>query len=266
MKSSFMQGNRYDIKGIYPAFNQVDPETLISRELTDEEILRVGAMRQDATDRDGQYMLRRLRANQTLFMLARGAYLMGYTRGDFDPATYCNRGQDPKQMHSSYHSILNRLIPVLTGYRMYSLVSPAARRSDNVFIIDPVGVISVADTKIITATAIAMLVDNDITLPQKFINKLSASRAEQEEYPQARRGQSSALRHITPGEYLPPGQTSIMDRPMNEEERAELGRPSAREDRQRSNADKGKAKGKRQSSSDREHARKQAQRWDYHNR
>ena len=82
MQEKFSQGSRYDVLGSWPGtLSEVDPETHVSREVTDEEILAFARAKADAEDPEGTYLLRRFRANQILSALVRGSIQMGLLEG-----------------------------------------------------------------------------------------------------------------------------------------------------------------------------------------
>lgn len=89
MRERFSQGHRYDVVGTWMQLCGVDENTMVNKEVTDEEIAaevqnRVHEM---SDDPDGTWLVRRFRANQLLSELTRGAVMMGYTRATFDPST-----------------------------------------------------------------------------------------------------------------------------------------------------------------------------------
>ena len=143
MQERFRTGSRYDVLGNWPA-NHVccDPETNISREVTDEEIQACCAHgRGEIVDPDGHWVLKRFRANQILSALTRGSIQMGYTRSTFNPETDIKRGQTTKQMHFSCLGVLCEIIPKITGYSQFSLIRPTPTGPTEFLYIDPVGVI-----------------------------------------------------------------------------------------------------------------------------
>ena len=108
MQEKFSQGCRYDVLGNWPGkLCDVDPETKISRDITEEEVLEFARAKADPEDPEGVYLLRRFRANQTLSTLTRGAIQMGYSREAFNPKTYSDRDQETKVMHYSCLHILS---------------------------------------------------------------------------------------------------------------------------------------------------------------
>ena len=266
MQQRFAHGQRYDFLGKWPELCAIDNETHVSKDLSDEEILTVlrarAAERNDRDDPEGKWMLRRIRANQVLSMLTRGAILMGYNREDFNATHHVDSRVDPGQMHFVFYGILNRLIPVLTGFSNYSVLRPIVRKEQYFFVIDAVGVLMNSSTEDASPQAIAMLVDHNILLPRKFIDKLTKYRATVADHPQLLRGQK-ALKHIERGDYLAAGQTSILDQPLNEDERAGVGRPSQGDDRPHHNANTmaDKGDGKRKTPQQREQDRQKAGRW-----
>ena len=67
LQEKFSQGCRYDVLGNWPGkLCEVDPETKVSRDVTDEEILEFARAKADPEDPEGVYLLRRFRANQIL--------------------------------------------------------------------------------------------------------------------------------------------------------------------------------------------------------
>ena len=131
LQERFNTGARYDALGSWPAsLCATDPETNISKEISDEEVKASCAeVRGNIEDPDGRWLIKKLRANQILSALIRGANQLGYSRQSFNPQTYIDRGQGPKEMHFSCLGLLNELIPKVTGYTMYSLIRPAQRRT-----------------------------------------------------------------------------------------------------------------------------------------
>ena len=70
MQEKFWQGCRYDVLGNWPGkLCEVDPESKISRDVTDEEILEFARAKADPKDPEGVYLLRRFKANQILSTL-----------------------------------------------------------------------------------------------------------------------------------------------------------------------------------------------------
>ena len=122
MQDKFAQGCRYDVLGNWPGnLSEVDPESKISKDVTDEGILEFArVVKADQEDPEGTYMLRRFRANQILSTLVRGSIQMGYSRDTFNPETYINRGQTTKEMRYSCLCSLSEIIPKLTGYTSFS--------------------------------------------------------------------------------------------------------------------------------------------------
>ena len=157
MQERFRTGSRYDVLGNWPANMCVtDPETNISREVTDEEIQACGAHgRGEIVDPDGHWVLKRFRANQIRSALTRGSIQMGYTRSTFNPETYIKRGQTTKQMHFSCLGVLCEIIPKITGYSQFALIRPTPTGPTEFLYIDPVGVILMQSLKDTSATTIA---------------------------------------------------------------------------------------------------------------
>ena len=66
----------------------------VSRDVTDEEILRYVRGRDDNQDQDGFYLLRSVRTNQTISMLMRGAQQMGLSGGGVQSCDLCAQRAD----------------------------------------------------------------------------------------------------------------------------------------------------------------------------
>ena len=109
MQERFRTGSRYDVLGNWPAhICAIDPETNISKDVTDEDIRACVGTRGEVDDPDGHRVVKRFRANQVLSALTRGSIQMGYTRSTFNPETY--RGQSAKHMHCSCLGVLCEII------------------------------------------------------------------------------------------------------------------------------------------------------------
>ena len=254
MQERFRTGARYDVLGSWPLeICTVDQEMHISKEMTDEEI-RTCVLAEDKEDTQ-DYMIKRFRTAQTLSMLARGSIINGYSRATFNPATYLNRGQDEKQMHYSCLGVLSDLIPRITGYVQFSLIRPAPTGKVEFLYIDPVGVLFMQSMKDNSAMTTALLIDHNIQVPARFIDRLNKRKIDAEQNPQHHKHR--ALHHLDDGDYLSAGQPSIMYTQVTQEERDRVTRPSHpqapasdREGQQRIPRnvnqwlDKGKAKGK----------------------
>ena len=264
MQERFRTGSRYDVLGSWPAnLCATDPETNISREVTDEEIRACGAQgRGEIVDPDGHWVLKRFRANQPLSALTRGAIQMGYTRSTFNPETYIRRGQTTKQMHLSCLGVLNEIIPQITGYSTFSLIRPAPTGPTEFLYIDPVGVILMQSLKDSSADTIALLIDHDVQVPAKFTNKVIKRKIDSETNPQIH-VKRNALHHPRHSDFMASGQSSIMDTEVTQEERE---RPAGESQRRVRNANswvnKGeKGKGKSKTPEQREEERGHYRRW-----
>ena len=230
MQAKFNAGQRYDMLGNWGDASAIDPNTHVSKDLTDLEILEARLLSRNAAssgqtdDTDGRWMLRRSRTNQVLSMLTRGAILMGYQREDFNPRTHVDERVGPKQMHFVFYGMLNTMIPQLTGYTNYSMLRPVANEQRHFYVIDAVGVMMNNSTDDASPDTIAMFIDHDILLPRRYIDKLSKFRATMEDNPQMRvNRQQKALQHVERSDYMTAGRISIMDQPLTEEERAAAG-------------------------------------------
>ena len=91
-----------------------------------------------------------------------------------------------------------------------------------------------------SAIHIGFLIDHDIQVPAKFVEKISKRKIDAETNPQ-HHTKRIALHHFTPGEFLSEGQQSIMNTAVTQEERDRVTRPahpeaapsSSRDDRNR---------------------------------
>ena len=92
----------YNAMGNWPGpLCTTDPETNVSREISDEEIQKGNAHAGgDLEDADRRWLIRKFRTNQVLSSLIRGANQLGYSRQAFNPTTYLDRGQDTKETSS----------------------------------------------------------------------------------------------------------------------------------------------------------------------
>ena len=282
MQERFRTGSRYDAMGNWPgSLCAADPETNVSREITDEEIRESDATAGgDLEDPDKRWLIRKFRTNQILSSIIRGADQLGYGRQAFNPTTYLDLGQDTKEMHFCCLGLLNEIIPKVTGYTMYSLIRPAPNRSTAYLYIDPVGCVLVQSVKETPAIHLGFLIDHDFQVPAKFVEKISKRKIDAETSPQ-QHSKRIALHHFTPGEFLSEGQQSIMNTAVTQEERDRVTRPahpeaapsSSHGDRHRNPRnvnnwmDKGKGKGKFKGKSDHEQTRERERwrRWDRDN-
>ena len=271
MVERFRAGGRYDAMGTWPgSLSEVDPETNVSRDITDEEIRNSDATAGgELEDPDKRWLIRKFRTNQLLSMIIRGADQLGYGRQAFNPSTYVNRGQTTKEMHFCLLGLLNEVIPKVTGHTLYSLIRPATNRPTGYLYVDPVGCVLVQSIKETPAIHLGFLIDHDIQCPAKFVEKISKRKVEAEYNPQ-QQNKRMALQHFTPGEFLDAGQQSIMNAAVTQEERNRFSRPAQPEaapsssshgDRNRNPSnvnnwmDKGKGKGKFKGKSDNEQTR-----------
>ena len=85
MQERFNTGGRYDALGRWPAgLCGTDPETNIIKEISDEEVQASCAeVRGDISDPDGRWLLKKLRTNQIVSALIRGASQLGCSRQAF---------------------------------------------------------------------------------------------------------------------------------------------------------------------------------------
>ena len=108
MSRMFDGGSRYDVLGLWPTLNGIDEQTMISREVTDEEVLNYSRGLNGRQDPDGTHLLRKFRTNHLLSKLTHGVQQMGMSRDTFNPSTgsilnrctwvaiQCCQGSSPK--------------------------------------------------------------------------------------------------------------------------------------------------------------------------
>ncbi|CAE7534054.1 unnamed protein product, partial [Symbiodinium sp. KB8] len=70
------------------ALSGIDPQALISRDVTDEEVLAYTKGHNDPNDPDGIHLFGKFTTNQLVSKLIRGAVQMGYKRTNFDPRNH----------------------------------------------------------------------------------------------------------------------------------------------------------------------------------
>eukprot|EP00439_Symbiodinium_sp_Y106_P077955 s920_g16.t2 len=226
MQERFRAGSRYDVLGNWPAhICATDPETNISKEVTDEDIRACANTRGEVDDPEGHWLAKRFRANQVLSALTRGSIQMGYTRSTFNPETYVNRGQSAKQMQYSCLGVLCEIIPKITGYTQFSLIRPAPTGPTEFLYIDPVGVILTQSLRDTSANTVALPIDHNVQVPAKFTDKVVKRKIDSETNPQvhAKRDDLHLLRQ---SDFMAAGQTSIMDTEVTQEQRERVARPS----------------------------------------
>ena len=272
MQERFRAGSRYDVLGNWPAhICATDPETNISKEVTDEDIRACANTRGEVDDPEGHWVAKRFRANQVLSALTRGSIQMGYTRSTFNPETYVNRGQSAKQMQYSCLGVLCEIIPKITGYTQFSLIRPAPTGPTEFLYIDPVGVILTQSLRDTSANTVALPIDHNVQVPAKFTDKVVKRKIDSETNPQVH-AKRDALHLLRQSDFMAAGQTSIMDTEVTQEQRERVARPSQpnpeREGQRRAvrNANswvnKGeKGKGKSKTPAQREDERERYRRW-----
>ena len=128
-------------------------------------------------------------------------------------------------MQFSCLGLLNELIPKVTGYTMYSLIRPAPCRPTAYLYIDPVGVVLIQSLKDTSADTLAFLVDHDVQVPAKFVDKITKRKIDAETNPQ-HHTKRVALKHLLHSDFMGEGQQSIMDTTVTPEERARVARPA----------------------------------------
>ena len=111
-------------------------------------------------------------------------------------------------MHFSCRGLLNELIPKVTGYTMYSLIRPAPSRPTAYLYIDPVGVVLIMSLRETSADTLAFLVDHDVQVPAKFVDKITKRKIDAETNPQ-HHTKRVALKHLDHADYMGEGQQSL---------------------------------------------------------
>ena len=226
MQERFRTGSRYDVLGNWPAdICATDPETNISREVTDEDIRACANTRGEVGDPEGHWLVKRFRANQVFqHLCTRGSIQMGYTRSTFNPETYMSRGQSTKQMHYSCLGVLCEIIPKITEYSQFSLLRPAPTGPTEFLYIER-GVILMQSLKDTFANTIALLIDHNVQVPAKFTDKVVKRKIDSETNPQVR-AKRNALQHLRHSDFMATGQASIMDTKVTQEQRERVARPA----------------------------------------
>ena len=151
MSRMFDGGSRYDVLGLWPTLNGIDEQTMISREVTDEEVLNYSRGLNGRQDPDGTHLLRKFRTNHLLSKLTHGAQQMGMSRDTFNPTTYVNR-KHPQQMHLGCYSVLSGLIAKVTGDQIFAILKQPPQGPFDYPYIDPVGVMMINGLATTTTT------------------------------------------------------------------------------------------------------------------
>ena len=90
----FEQGHRHDVLGKWgPDLSEIDPDTLLPRDVHDEEVRAYGQSKHLPEDLDGEYLLIKFRTNQLISKLMRGAAQLGIGRDRFNPANHLRADQ-----------------------------------------------------------------------------------------------------------------------------------------------------------------------------
>ena len=142
-KEMFDDGKRHDALGPWGHLSEVDPKTGVSRDVTDEEVLAYGRSLGIEEDQTGSHLLNRLKSNQLISQLIRGAIQLGYQRQHFKVENHMREGQtfDTPMVHSSCAMLLSKLVAKVMGYRQYTVLAPRAETGPNyVLCIDPFGI------------------------------------------------------------------------------------------------------------------------------
>ena len=75
-----------------------------------------------------------------------------------------------------------------------------------------------------SGTTIALLIDHNVQVPEKFTDKVTKRKIDAETNPQVH-AKRNALHHLTHSDFMATGQSSIMDTEVTQEERERLARP-----------------------------------------
>ena len=129
-KGMFDDGKRHDALGPWgPILSEVDPNTGVSREVADEEVLAYGASLGSVEDPMGIHLPNRLRTNQLMSKLQRGAIQLGYQRQHFKVQNHMREGQDvdTPMVHSSCAMLLSKLVAKVRGISTVHRIGPASR-------------------------------------------------------------------------------------------------------------------------------------------
>ncbi|CAE7335570.1 unnamed protein product, partial [Symbiodinium sp. KB8] len=101
------------------------------------------------------------------------------------------------------------VIGMTTGYCMFTLLHPIpAGTTEHALCIDPYSIVLLLGPSDSPIALLALMVDFNIQMQAKFVDKLNKNRAAQ------RPLHAQALTHITPKQYTRPGQISILNMPM----------------------------------------------------
>eukprot|EP00439_Symbiodinium_sp_Y106_P018060 s4429_g2.t1 len=172
LQERFNTGARYDALGSWPAsLCATDPETNISKEISDEEVKASCAeVRGNIEDPDGRWLIKKL-------------FYLHLFEAQTNLAT-------------------------VTGYTMYSLIRPAPSRPTAYLYIDPVGVVLIMSLRETSADTLAFLVDHDVQVPAKFVDKITKRKIDAETNPQ-HHTKRVALKHLDHADYMGEGQQSL---------------------------------------------------------
>ena len=220
-RDAFRRGQRHDSLGQWQGYNDIDDQTGLPRELTDEEVLQCGIDRRDAEDPDGNHALGRYHTNQILSTMVRRAIQLGYKRHHFLVQNHVGEGTavDTKMVHSSCAALLATIVSKVMGYQQFSTLTPRSRHAPRYILnLDPFGICQLFGVRDCTLLLIAMMVDLCIPIQRKYTLRLTKARSEGT----VNIYQVNALQHLSGGSMLPPGQVSIVDTPLTEAEIAEI--------------------------------------------
>ncbi|OLP73232.1 hypothetical protein AK812_SmicGene47605, partial [Symbiodinium microadriaticum] len=127
-KEMFDDGKRHDALGPWGHLSEVDPNTGVSRDVTDAEVLAYGRSLGIEEDQTGSHLLNRLKSNQLISQLIRGAIQLGYQRQHFMVENHMREGQTfaTPMVHSSCAVLLSKLVAKVMGYRQCTVLAPRA--------------------------------------------------------------------------------------------------------------------------------------------
>ena len=102
MQEMFNANKRHDARGDWrPNLSQLNEETGMSRDVTDEEVLAFGASLNDGEDPTGIHLLTKFRTNQLISQFQPGAIQLGYRRQHFQARISHARWTNPRDAHGA---------------------------------------------------------------------------------------------------------------------------------------------------------------------
>ena len=226
LQERFNTGSRYDALGSWPAsLCATDPETNISKEISDEEVKASCAeIRGNIDDPDGRWLIKKLRTNQIFFCAYSRRKPTGLQSPSLQPSNiHRSRPRtegDALQLSWTFERAHSK------GHWIHNVFSysPSPESPTAYLCIDPVGVVLIMSLRETSADTLAFLVDHDVQVPAKFVDKITERKIDAETNPQ-HHTKRVALKHLEHSDYMGEGQQSIMDTTITPEERARVARP-----------------------------------------